>query len=222
MGVKAAHKGEMLAEGSLRYAYRHHKLAPYRKVQKLEAKTRKLSMRASYRKALHDNPELKKKPLARLMQKRRIKREYAKAAREAKRAGGTIKKTANVLQRIATKLVMAVKSNPKVLAVLGALFLTIIMIFGLVSSCSSVATSVGQSFAAITYLAEDECIDDASVLYSYLETDLRQQIINIGDDWPDIDEFRMNIGAIGHCPFMLMAYLTAVHHDFTFADIEDV
>jgi hypothetical protein len=188
----------------------------------LEERTRKLSVRASYRKALHENPKLRSNPISRMIQKRRIKREYAQAAREAKRAGTTIKKTATVMQKITTKLVMAVKSNPKVLAALGLLFLMIVMIFGLVSSCSSIASSVGQSFSAITYLAEDECIDDASVFYTYLETDLRQQIINIEDDWPDIDEFRMNIGAIGHCPLMLMAYLTAVHHDFTFADIEDV
>jgi len=222
VGVRAAHKGELMAESGLRYAYRSHKLASYRRVQKLEERTRKLNVQASYRKALHENPKLKSNPIARMMQKRHIKREYAKTAQEAKRAGITIKKTATVTQRATTKLVMGVKSNPKVLAMLGLLFLMIVMIFGLVSSCSSIATSVGQSFTAITYLAEDECIDDASIFYSYLETDLRHQIINIEDDWPDIDELRMNIGSIGHCPFMLMAYLTAVHHDFTFAEIKDV
>lgn len=225
VGVKAAHKGEMLAEGGLRIAYRHHKLAPYRKVQKLEERTRKLGAKAAYRKALHDNPELRKKPLARLMQKRRIKREYAKAARDAKRAGtkvgATVKKTSNIVQKLTTTLVKVVKSNPKFLALLALAFLMIVIIFGMVSSCASVASSVGQSFAAIVYLADDEDIDEAALLYTYLEADLQLQLINLESDWPNIDEFRLDIGAIGHCPFTLMAYLTAVYHDFTFADVED-
>jgi len=61
------------------------------------------------------------------MQKRRIKRQYAQAARDAKRAGTAIKKTATVTQKVSAALIKVVKSNPKVLAIIGALFLIIIM-----------------------------------------------------------------------------------------------
>ena len=225
VGVKAAHKGEMLAEGGLRYVHRRIKTAPYRRVEKLQAKTTRLNVNAAYRKALHDNPELRKKPLSRMLQKRRIKRQYAKAARDAGRGGKLavkgIAKVKVVVSKLAAKTVAALAS-PKVLLVVGIIALIVILISGLVTACSSVFSGVGQSVAALSYLAEEEDIDDAALFYSELETDLEMLIDNVQTDWPGFDEYRFNIDAIGHNPLMLMAYLTAVHRDFTFAEIEAV
>ena len=226
VSVKAAHRGELFVESRLRSAYRHHKLAPYRKVQKLERRTAKLHMNATYRKALHDNPELAKKPLSRMIQKRKIKRQYAKAAREAQRAGRigakvVLSKVKVVAGKFATK-VAALLVNPKVLIIVGILALIMILIFGLISACSGMATGIGSSFAAMSYLAEDEDIDDAALLYSELETDLRIYIRDAEENHPNFDEYRFDIGAIGHEPLMLMAYLTAVYHEFTFAEVEPI
>jgi murein DD-endopeptidase MepM/ murein hydrolase activator NlpD len=71
----------------------------------------------------------------------------------------------------------------------------------------------------LSYLADDECIDDAALYYSELEVDMRRSIIHVQDEHPDYDEYRFSVGAIGHDPIALIAYLTAVYHDFTFADI---
>jgi len=229
VGTKAAHWGEMKAEAGLRKAYRHHKLKPYRRVEKLTAKTTKLNVKATYRKALNDNPALRKKLLARMMQKRRIKRQYAKAAREAQRAGKVggklLTKVAIKAKILAGKVVTktaAVLANPKVLAIIGALVLMIILIFGLVSACSSMATGIGQSMVTMSYLAEDEDIDDAALYYSEPEVDMRLEILNAEENHPGYDEYRFDIGAIGHDPLVLMAYLTAVYHDFAFAEIQSV
>jgi len=163
------------------------------------------------------------------MQKRRIKRQYAKAAREAQRAGKVggklMTKLAIKAKILAGKMVAkaaAALANPKVLAIIGIAALIIILIMGLISACSSMATGIGQSMAAMSYLAEDECIDDAALYYSELEVNMRLEILNVEESHPGYDEYRFDIGAIGHCPLMLMAYLTAVYHDFTFADIQSV
>jgi len=163
------------------------------------------------------------------MQKRRIKRQYAKAAREAQRAGKVggklMTKLAIKAKILASKMVAkaaAALANPKVLAIIGIAALIIILIMGLISACSSIATGIGQSMAAMSYLAEDECIDDAALYYSELEVDMRLEILNVEESHPGYDEYRFDIGAIGHCPLMLMAYLTAVYHDFTFAEIQSV
>lgn len=66
-------------------AYHRHKTAPYRRVAKLQQKSARANARLAYRQALQDNPELKKNLLARMWQKQKIKRQYAKAAREAKK-----------------------------------------------------------------------------------------------------------------------------------------
>jgi Membrane proteins related to metalloendopeptidases len=222
VGVKAAHRGESLAEGGLRTAYRRHKTAPYRKVQKLERKTAKLNAKASYQQALQDNPELKKKHLSRMMQKRRINREYAKMARESKRAGEAVKKTAVTTEKIAAKVVSTVKSHPVVFGVIALLLLIVIIVFGLLSSCSNMASGIGAAVGVMSYTADDASVDGAELYYTELETDLRLAALNAETDHGGFDEYRYSIDAVGHDPFMLMAYLTAVYQNFDLADIRAV
>jgi hypothetical protein len=71
----------------------------------------------------------------------------------------------------------------------------------------------------VMYPAEFEDIDDASIMYTELETDLRIYINEIEENYPDYDEYRFSIDSIGHDPFALMAFLSAVYEDFIFADV---
>jgi hypothetical protein len=123
VGTQAAHKGELIAEAGLRGLYRHHKTTPYRKVEKLGAKTAKLNIKAAYQQALHDNPKLKSNMFSRMAQKRKIKKQYAKAAREAQKAGKRIKKTASVTGRAIGAVTRFAASHPALLLTAGALAL---------------------------------------------------------------------------------------------------
>ena len=91
VGTEAAHKTEFAAEnlaaGAIRKGYRSVKDAPYRKVERLEVKSAKATVNANYHAAVRDNPELQKHSLSALFQKRKLKREYAKAYREARKTG---------------------------------------------------------------------------------------------------------------------------------------
>lgn len=91
VGTEAAHKTEFAAEnlaaGAIRKGYRAVKDAPYRKVERLEVKSAKATVNADYHAAVRDNPELQKHSLSALFQKRKLKREYAKAYREARKPG---------------------------------------------------------------------------------------------------------------------------------------
>jgi len=55
-----------------------------------------------------------------------------------------------------------------------------------------------------------------------LETDLLVEIAEIGETYPGFDEYNFNIGSVGHDPFELMAFLSAVYQNFSFEDIEGV
>jgi hypothetical protein len=61
---------------------------------------------------------------------------------------------------------------------------------GLISACSSIATGIGNSVVAMSYLAEDECIDDAALYYSELEVNMRLEILNAEENHPGYDEYR--------------------------------
>ena len=112
VGIKAAHRTELVSESGLRMAYHRHKTAPYRRVAKLQQKSAKANARLAYRQTLQHNPELKKNLLARMWQKQKIKRQYAKAAREAKKTGKRAKDTAVTTEKIAAGVVHAGRRHP--------------------------------------------------------------------------------------------------------------
>ena len=224
VGTESAHKTELAAEsaagGTVHYAKKRIRSAPARRVRKLAKRDVRAKARHSYRKLLHDNPELRRRALARFYHKQRLKMRYAKQARQtAKGAGhsGTIVSSAAFQLR--TVAIALVKRNPKIWL--------IVIIFGLMlmllQSCIAMFISIGGSMSGVvtatSYLAGDEDIDGASVLYTYWETDLEYRIINAERDNPDYDEFRFNIGEISHNPFELIAFLTAVYNDFTLAQV---
>jgi murein DD-endopeptidase MepM/ murein hydrolase activator NlpD len=78
----------------------------------------------------------------------------------------------------------------------------------------------GAVLGGLSYIADYEDIDDASILYTELEVDLLIAIQNTPATHPGYDEYRFSIDNIDHNPFELMAFLTAVYQDFTFAEVE--
>ena len=219
--IKAAHRGEMAAEGGIRGTLQHMKARKYRRVAKLEHRLMKKNVNLAYRQALEKNPKLKSNVFSRMWQKRKIRKEYAKAASDAKKAAGGIKKAGSMTVRAANYVTKAVIKNPKVLAFLlvagmvAAMLMTILSLF-----MSFGGSGMGGIFSAV-YLAEDEDIDEAALAYSEWETDLLLQIQNVESSHPGFDEYVKVIGDIGHDPLALMAFLTATFHIFTFADIEE-
>ena len=222
VGAKAAHRTELVGEAGVRTAYHRHKTAPYRRVTKLQQKTARANARAAYQQALQDNPALKKNLLARMWQKQKLKRQYAKAAREVQKAGKRAKDTAVATEKIAVSVVHAVKRHPVICGVLILLLLVAFLITSLFSSFSNIGTGGLGSIAASTYLADDADINNAELIYTEWETDLQMQINRVESDRPGYDEYRYNIGPIEHDPYVLMGYLTSAYQNFTYTQIESV
>ena len=216
VGVKAAHRAEMVAEGGIRSAIRYHKTAPYRKVAKLENRAKKKSIKLTYQKTLAENPKLKSNIFSRMWQKRKIKKDYAKKAREAQKAAKQAKKAGSATVEAGKAIVNTVRKHPiaTIIILLFSLLLMIIM-----SMCSMGggmgSNGLGRIFTS-SYLAEDTDIDNAEIAYTEWEVDLQFQINNTETDRPGYDEYRYNIGNIGHNPYELIAYLTAVYQDFKY------
>lgn len=217
IGIEAAHRTELVGEAGMRYANRTRKLAPYNKVKRMQNKTVKAQAKAAYHKALADHPELKKKTLAKLKYKQKLKRKYAKAARDAQKAGKRAKNTAVTTEKIAKKVVQAVKNHPVAFLIIALLLLLIIFIMSAFSSCASIGAGTGGVLSASSYQADDYTISQAELTYTEWETDLRMQINDIENSHPDYDEYRYRIDAIEHDPYVLIGYLTAVYEDFDFS-----
>jgi hypothetical protein len=222
VAVKAAHKGELAGEGAVRSALRFHKNAPFRKVARLEKQATKKSMNLAYRKALAENPKLKSNFLSRMIQKQKIRRQYAKAARDTKKAATGVKNAGKLVARVKRALKFAAKfllKNPKVLLILALIGVIVILLMSMFSLGASIFGGGFTSIVASSHLSDDADIEQVALTFSEWEAALRMQIIDAEANHDGFDEFIFNTGAIGHCPLELMAYLTAVHHIFEYADI---
>ena len=220
VGIKAAHRTELAGEAGVRMAYRRHKTAPYRKVAKLQKKAVRTEAKAAYTRLLQEHPELKKKTLAKLWYKKKLQRQYAKAAREAQKAGKRAKKSAVTTEKIASRVAQSIRRHPIIWGLAGLLLLLLFFLTSTFSAFSSLGSSGAGIITATSYLAEDRAISNADLLYTEWETDLQMRVNRIEAEHPGYDEYRYQIDAIEHDPYVLMGYLTSVYRDFSAAEAE--
>lgn len=231
-GVEGAHKAEELGERGARYGvrkirqgYHSRKLKPYRKAAKAEKAAAKANVKVEYRKILRDNPRLASNPVSRLWQKRQIKKQYAQALRK----GGTkgIRATAAKMRKLARKTaeetrkkVIFVARHPVGVAIAIGVLLLFIMIFAGLSSCASIFSGGASTVVGTSYVAEDAEMIGAEQDYAALEADLQQELDTIEETYPGYDEYRYDLDTIGHDPYVLTSILTAMHLDYTRADVQ--
>jgi len=228
--VEGAHKTEQKAEDGYRFIKRHYKGKEQRrraKVAKLEKKQFQKEVNFRYQKFLEENPEMQEKTLKKQLQKRlqkqRIKREYAKAKRAGQAAKNTKEaaaKSANITTTVAKKLQEIAAKHASALVAVGAFAVLLIMIMTSVSSCGAMFSEGMSTTLAGSYMSVPAEIDAADLAFSELEMELQKEIDSIETDYPDYDEYRYNLDAIGHDPFALISYLSAVHTEFTAADVQ--
>ncbi len=229
-GVEGAHKTEQKAEDAYRFVKRHYKGREQRqreKVAKLEKKQFKQEVNFRYQKFLDENPEIQEKTLKKQLQKRlqkqRIKREYAKAVRAGQAAKNTKEAavtSANITTKVAKKLQEIAAKHASILVTIGAFALLLIMIMTSISSCGAMFSNGMSTTLAGSYMSVPAEIDAADLAFSELEMELQKEIDSIETDYPDYDEYRYNLDAIGHDPYALISYLSAVHTEFTAADVQ--
>lgn len=73
-----------------------------------------------------------------------------------------------------------------------------------------------------SYKAEDTDIEQSELQWTEMETQLQEDIDNAERDHPGYDEYRYELDEIGHDPFQIIAFLSAMYDDFLYADISAV
>ena len=159
------------------------------------------------------------------MQKRRIKREYAKAARSGtapgmKKSAATAKSAKAKAQEAAKKTAAFVRKNWKGIGIALAIVGVVALMFAGFSSCGASIQGGLQSVIASSYTAEDADITGADADYSALESGLTTRIANVESTYPGYDEYRYDLDEIGHDPFELASYLTAKFNSYTRSQVQ--
>ena len=224
VGVESAHKSEEAAETGarlMRESYRSHKLKPYRKAAQAEQKLEKANVNALYQKSLRENPQLASNPISRWQQKQAIKKQYAAAKRTGQTAGNTAQaasKTGKATRTVKEKAQQAgafVMRHKKGFLIAGVLFLIACMLMNTMSSCSMMAQSIGSVLSGTTYPSDDPEMLAVEADYAAKEAQLQEEIDNIESSHPGYDEYRYDLGMIGHDPHELAAFLSAVLQGYT-------
>jgi len=160
-----------------------------------------------------------------VMQKKRIKREYAKAFRQRSKdtshaVATAAKRTTHNIGRAVVRVVKSV-GNIKLFATFGMIFLVLMLLMAGVSSCAAMFSGGLNAILATSYTSEDEDMLGAHEDYTELERELSERLANISDEFPDYDEYRFELDHIGHDPHELISYLTALLHFFTREQVQD-
>ena len=193
----------------------------FAKAAQAERQLEKANVNVLYQKSLQENPQFASNPLSRWQQKQAIKKQYAAAKHAGQTAGNTAQaasKTGKAARTVKEKVQQAgafVMRHKKGFLMAGVLFLITCMLMNTMSSCSMMAQSIGSVLSGTTYPSDDPEMLAVEADYAAREAQLQEEIDNIESSHPGYDEYRYDLGMIGHDPHELAAFLSAVLQGYT-------
>ena len=234
VGVEAGHMTERGMEKAVRYGNRKlqnwqtdRKLKPWREVSHAEQAAVQANAEALYQKALRENPQLAaSNPISRMWQKKKLQKQYAAAYRAAHSAGDaaaaaqTASKGARKSADAAKKAGEFVSKHKKAFLIVGGIGLLLVMLLGLLQSCSSIFGGGVSNIVASSYLSEDADLLAAEAAYCAMEDELREYL-DTYEQTHDYDEYHFDLDEIKHDPYVLLSILSALHEgQFTIDQVQ--
>ena len=215
VGVEGAHRVELAGEGALRgtsrFVKRRIRTRPARKVRKWERKDIKAKAGYEFQRQAREHPGLNKNAVARFWEKRRLKKQYAKQARETARQGaGAAKKTAVTTEKLAYRAALFVKRHPVGVLLALACVLLVVTLQSCASSMMTMGNGVAGAVAASTYPSEDRDMLAAEAAYTGMENEL-QHYLDTYERTHSYDEYHYDLDGIEHDPYVLISLLSAWH-----------
>ncbi len=216
VGTEGAHRSELAAESVYRFGRRKLRKVirehPAKAVERAESKHIKATADYYYRKTVEEHPEMQDGgAVSRYLQKQKIKRQYAKQAREAARqTAKAAEGTASVTGKLTEKVSAYIKEHPGGLLLLLAAFLLLVVLQSCMSSLVTVGNGVAGAIGASTYAAEDADLLGAEAAYCALEDEL-QRYLDTYTRTHDYDEYHFDLDTIEHDPYVLLSIVCALH-----------
>ena len=143
---------------------------------------------------------------------------YRKALRENPQAASTgARKSADA----AKKAGEFVSKHKKAFLLVGGVGLLLVMLLGLLQSCSSIFGGGVSNIVASSYLSEDADLLAAEAAYCAMEDEL-WEYLDTYEQTHDYDEYHFDLDEIKHDPYVLLSILSALHEgQFTIDQVQD-
>ena len=236
-GVQAGHLGERQIEKAVGFGSRRvknwradQKMKPWRDVSKAEQAAVKANTDFYWQKAVMENPRLaSSNSISRLWQKKRLQKQYAAAHRAgagtAQAAGKASHAAASAAKKgggtVAQKLGGFVTKNKHTLLVVSGIGLMLMLIMGLMQSCTSMFGGGTSGLVGSSYLSEDADLTGAEAAYCDMEAEL-QEYLDTYESTHDYDEYHFDLDEIEHDPYVLLSILSALHEGvFTLDEVQE-
>ena len=151
-----------------------------------------------------------------MWQKKKLQKQYAAAYRAAHSAGDaaaaaqTASKGARKSADAAKKAGEFVSKHKKAFLIVGGIGLLLVMLLGLLQSCSSIFGGGVSNIVASSYLSEDSDLLAAETAYCAMEDELREYL-DTYEQTHDYDEYHFDLDEIKHDPCVLLSILSALH-----------
>ena len=162
-----------------------------------------------------------------MWQKKKLQKQYAAAYRAAHSAGDAAaaaqaaSKGAKKSADAAKKAGEFVSKHKKAFLIVGGIGLLLIMLLGLLQSCSSIFGGGVSNIVASSYLSEDQDLLAAEAAYCAMEDELREYL-DTYEQTHDYDEYHFDLDEIKHDPYVLLSILSALHEgQFTIDQVQD-
>lgn len=224
--LKAAHGTEKVAESALRFASHKVKATnqklkekPYKKASKLKFDTENAHKKLNQHKVAleHKTEQQTKKEAKKALKKAQQKQNQKNAAKTAKKGASKAGKKAGEAAKDLSQIIVKAVTNNKVVIIILIIFLLLFgLLFTLGSSGFTSLADTGTMVIASSYTSEDEDIYAANDYMNSLENNLNEQINNIPNVYVGWNEYNYYIDPIGHDPYALISYLTAMEINFDY------
>ncbi len=220
--LKAAHGTEKVAESALRFASNKVKTTnqklkekPYKKASKLKFDTENAHKKLNQHKVAleHKTEQQTKKEAKKALKKAQQKQNQKNAAKTAKKGASKAGEAAKDVGQI---IVKAVANNKVVIIILIIFLLLFGLLFTLGSSAFTSLGDTGTMVIASSYTSDEEDIYAANDYMNALENNLNYEISNIPNVYVGWNEYNYYIDPIGHNPYALISYLTAMEINFDY------
>lgn len=217
--LKALHGAEKTAEGAGRFGVRTVKTvnknireAPYKKASKLKFQSEKANAKLQFSKSVNANKEVVKSTdvAKKAMQKSVMKKNARKLQ---KTSSNSVKE---VFAKAAKKIQEILIKNKYVVIGIIVVLLLIVIISSIAGTVMMMFSESSGSVIASTYMSDDTDMQNAEDYMKSLENSLQNKIENIQSEYPGYDEYRINADSIGHDPYALISYLSAMHVAFQY------
>lgn len=220
--VKAFNKSEELlyygTSNGLRKIreYQYNERLKYRHKEQADTDKQKPSEKYSYH--IRDKPTEETRNTQ--IQKRQIKKQYAKEVRE--RLKEAAQKVWCSTKETAKKTTLFVVKHWKIIVVILLILLVLVILFSAFTSVLAVLSSSFSSVVGSTYNSADSEIISAENKYVHLESELQSKIDSIENTYIGYDEYIYDVDEIKHDPYVLTSILSALYFEYKANEVQSI